>query len=93
MASEQMNALLAAVAADPQVAAKFTDVASADEAVAVAATLGFEVTAEEVEAVGAAVQAGELSDAELAAVSGAGSPTLENCRTLYGMAGCPMSVG
>lgn len=93
MSFDQMNALLEAAVADREIAARFADAATAEQAVQVAADLGFEVTAEEIEAAGAHV-GGQLSEAELAGVAGGGSPSLDpmlcptgQCQSLYGL-GC-----
>lgn len=94
MSADGLSALLAAVAADPQVAGLFTGAATADEVVSTAAGLGFDVTAAEVEAFGSTTVTRELSDAELAGVAGGGSPSLDpmlcptgRCQSMYGL-GC-----
>jgi len=87
--------LLQAAGDDPELAAKFVDAATADEVVAIAAELGFDVTAEEVEAAGVEMTTREVSEAELAGVSGAGmtaSMVAQTCPTggcvsMYGI-GC-----
>lgn len=94
MSADQVAALLAAVAADEQVAARFAGATSVDEAVAVANDLGFAVTAQELAAAAAQSPQGELSDAELGGAAGGGSPSLDpmlcptgRCQSLYGL-GC-----
>jgi predicted ribosomally synthesized peptide with nif11-like leader len=94
MSFDQMNALLEAAAANREVAARFTEVTTAQQAAEVAADLGFDVTAEEIEAAGAHAAGGQLSDAELAGVAGGGSPSLDpmlcptgHCQSMYGL-GC-----
>ena len=87
--------LMSAAGDDPELAAKFVDAATADEVVAIAAELGFDVTAEEVEAAGVEMTTREVSEAELAGITGAGTassmvaqtcPT-GGCQSMYGI-GC-----
>jgi predicted ribosomally synthesized peptide with nif11-like leader len=94
MSADQLSALVAAATADAAVAARFTQAATADEVVAIAASLGYDVTVEEVEAFGSVTVTRELSDAELAGVAGGGSPSLDpmlcptgHCQSMYGL-GC-----
>lgn len=87
--------LMQAVGDDPELAAKFVDAATADEVVTIAADLGFDVTAEEVETAGTEMTTREVSEAELAGITGAGTassmvaqtcPTGQ-CVSMYGI-GC-----
>lgn len=87
--------LMQAAGNDPDLAAKFVDAATADEVVAIAADLGFDVSVEEVEAAGVEINTREVSEAELAGVTGAGTasslvaqtcPTGQ-CQSMYGI-GC-----
>ena len=93
--NKSMAEMMKAVGDDPAVAAKFVDAATAEEVVAIAAELGFDVSAEEVEAAGADMGTREISEAELAGVTGAGTasslvaqtcPTGQ-CQSMYGI-GC-----
>lgn len=70
MATEQMNALLAAIASDPEVAGRFAAAASAEDAASVAADVGFEVSPGELRDMAAQLKSGELSDAELTEIAG-----------------------
>lgn len=87
--------LMQAAGGDPELAAKFADAATADEVVAIAADLGFDVTADEVEAAGRDMLTRDVSEAELAGVTGAGtanSMVAQTCATgscvsMYGI-GC-----
>ena len=94
MSDQQLAALLDAAAADPAVAARFATVRTSHEAASVAADLGYDVTAAELEAAGTDMRSRELSDAELAGAAGGGSPSLDpmlcptgHCQSLYGL-GC-----
>lgn len=94
MSADQLNTLLSEVSRDKALAARFTEVSTAQEAAEVATKLGFDVTAEEIESAGAHRGADELSDAELAGVAGGGSPSLDpmlcptgHCQSMYGL-GC-----
>jgi predicted ribosomally synthesized peptide with nif11-like leader len=93
MSSDQLKGLIAAVASNRDLANRFSKVSTSQEAAQVAALIGFEVTAEEIEAAGRR-SGGELSEAELAGVAGGGSPSLDpmlcptgQCQSLYGL-GC-----
>lgn len=83
MSADQLSALVAALTADPKLAERFAGLTSADEAVALAAELGFTVTADEL-AAAVAARGRDMSDAELAQAAGgtAFNPT-ELCGTNY----------
>lgn len=72
MANEQLQELLAAASADESIAARFAGVVTAEEAVAVAAELGYAISAEDITEL--ASGSDELSDAELAEVAGGVRP-------------------
>lgn len=71
MSADQIRALRDAAAADPAITLRFAQASSAEEAVAMAADLGYDVTAEELSAAAADLHSSELSEAELEAVAGA----------------------
>ncbi len=90
MSADQISALLKAVAADPGLAQRFAALASVEDAVALAADLGYPVTAEELTAAMAG-GTGEISDTELVnAAGGTGyySQATCNCVSMYTL-GCP----
>lgn len=72
MSSDQVRALRETALADPGIVERFSHAASVEEAVIVAADLGYHVTAEELIAAAHDLQPGELSESDLADVSGAG---------------------
>lgn len=72
MAADQLQALVAAVKTDPEVAQRFVKAQSVDEAVEVASELGYDVTAEELALAVQEVSSAELSEADLESVSGGG---------------------
>ncbi|MEI6622277.1 MAG: Nif11-like leader peptide family RiPP precursor [Actinomycetes bacterium] len=74
MSADQLTALIAAASADPEVAARFAEVTSVEDVVAVAAELGFELSVDEVNAAGVEVAGDEVSDVELATAAGGYEP-------------------
>lgn len=93
MSSEQMKALLASVTADPEAAKRLTAATTVADVVAIAADLGYEISADDVESAVTAMQGGEVSDTELAQVAGGGDPTSDpalcvtgHCHSQYGLA-------
>lgn len=94
VSAEQMQALLQAATTNPAVAARFAGATTAEDAAGIAAELGFDVTAQEIDRAGEHYSDGELSEAELAGVAGGGSPSLDpmlcptgHCQSMYGL-GC-----
>ena len=69
MSNDHVTALLKAIAADPGLMQRFTALPAVEDAVALAADLGYLVTAEELTAAMAG-GTGELSDTELASAAG-----------------------
>lgn len=94
MSEEHLQALLHAASTNPEVATRFAGAVTAEDAAQIAADLGFDVTAQEIDRAGEHFSDGELSEAELAGVSGGGSPSLDpmlcptgHCQSMYGL-GC-----
>ena len=76
MSQDQLDALTARLASDPAFAASLTAAATAEDAQRIVAENGFDVTLVEL---AAAAMEGELSDAELAQVSGGGTIFWPTC--------------
>lgn len=93
MSSAQFNALIEAMRDDDSVAARMAAATTAAQAVDVAAELGFTITPEELDpAAGATRAGGELSEQELAGVSGGDGQAL-SWGVIYCGGGPPGSWG
>ena len=76
MSQDQLDALLTRLASDPAFAASLATATTVEDAQQIAAKHGFDVTSTELTA---ATSNGNLSDADLEAVSGGGLGTIVFC--------------
>ena len=93
MSSAQFNALIDAIRDDDSVAARIATVTTAEQAVEIAAGLGFDITTDDLKpAAGGRRASGELSEQELAGVSGGDGSAL-SWGVIYCGGGPPGSWG